>query len=271
MDTTLKQQDRIITYDMPLTINPLQLKTKEVETLLSLPAGRGLTHRKSFADLSPCPQPLKSIKSCQRIKLNHPHEADNSQPSHSPAESRALDRSSRGQGHRHRMITRLVHQGGGVAIKPGRGHQQLPGAGCRQLLITIAIAIDQQTPHQWIIICIEAGKDMMFYMVREIEVQGIHPARHLQGQRIEKRIVNFAQWRQKVVGEDVGHGPCIAEPERQQIAEQQRRRLQADRQHHRPMAQGDQGQFQQNASTLQRAHREPGRRSRAAAAFPLQH
>lgn len=81
MDATLKQQDRVITYDMPLTINSLQLKTKEVEALLSLPASRGLTHRKSFGDLSPCPQPLESVQGRQRIELNHPYDYDFSQPS----------------------------------------------------------------------------------------------------------------------------------------------------------------------------------------------
>ncbi len=38
MHTTLKTQDRIITGETPLTIDPLQLQTKKIQALLGLPA-----------------------------------------------------------------------------------------------------------------------------------------------------------------------------------------------------------------------------------------
>ncbi|MCX5966556.1 MAG: hypothetical protein NTV57_02720 [Cyanobacteria bacterium] len=71
MHTTLKTQDRIITGDTPLTINPLQRQTKKIEALLGLPASCGLTDAQSSGNFSPRPQPLKRVQGSQRIQLNH--------------------------------------------------------------------------------------------------------------------------------------------------------------------------------------------------------
>jgi hypothetical protein len=71
MQSTFEQKKRNIPDRMPLTINALQIKAKEIQAPAGLPTDRRRTDAKPATDLFACSQPLQGIECSQRIELDH--------------------------------------------------------------------------------------------------------------------------------------------------------------------------------------------------------
>jgi hypothetical protein len=71
MQSTFENKNGIIPDRMPLTIDALQIKTKEIQALAGLPANRRRTDGEPATDFFACSQPLQGIEGSQRIEIDH--------------------------------------------------------------------------------------------------------------------------------------------------------------------------------------------------------
>jgi hypothetical protein len=96
---------------------------------------------------------------------------------------------------------------------PGSVHQESPRLREAQLIETLRIEFLQMLLNQRVVIRIHARKDMMFGMVREVEVQAVNDLWDFQCDAVGQRIVGACHPAGHVIGIDISDNDAVANPD----------------------------------------------------------